>query len=96
MRVRWTNRAVDDLVHIGRFVAKDNPKAARRLVQQLKRRGDDLSLLPRSGRCVPEFPGTGYRELILNRYRLVYRIGAGDVEILVVFESHRKLMGPLA
>ena len=42
------------------------------------------------GRSVPELPGTGIREIIEGRYRLVYRIQAKVIQVLTVFEGHRQ------
>jgi hypothetical protein len=36
----------------------------------------------------PELPGTGIREIIEGRYRIVYRIQAQVVQVLTVFEGH--------
>lgn len=91
MRVRWTRSAADDLVRIGRFIARDRPQAARRWVHLIKRKGDELAEFPMRGRSVPEFPGGGYRELVIRHYRLVYRVVDEVVEIVVVFEGHRLL-----
>lgn len=46
---------------------------------------------PLVGRVVPEFGRTELREAIERSYRIVYRIEAGNVRILTVFEGHRLL-----
>jgi len=46
--------------------------------------------LPAMGRTVPELPGTGVREIIEGRYRIVYRIRAKGIQVLTVFEGHRQ------
>jgi plasmid stabilization system protein ParE len=40
------------------------------------------------GRTVPELAGTGLREIIEGRYRLVYRLQAKCIQIVTVFEGH--------
>jgi plasmid stabilization system protein ParE len=42
------------------------------------------------GRMVPELPGTGVREIIEGRYRIVYRVQPKAVQVLAVFEGHRQ------
>ena len=38
MKLRWTDQARRDLLAIGRYIALDNPHAARRWVDQLRER----------------------------------------------------------
>lgn len=52
---------------------------------------DSLAKLSHRGRVVPEFNQETIRELIIENYRLVYRIHAATIEILTVFEGHRLL-----
>ena len=42
-------------------------------------------------RVVPEFNQENLRELLLEHYRLVYRINKKTIEIVTVFEGHRQL-----
>jgi plasmid stabilization system protein ParE len=46
---------------------------------------------PESGRIVPEINNPSIREVILGKYRLVYRIRSGDVQILTVHHGAREL-----
>ena len=91
MKVAWSETAARRLEEIRRYVALDSPRAARALVLRLVDRGASLSRLPARGRAVPELPESGLRELIEGNYRIVYRVGAGVVEIVTVFEAHRLL-----
>jgi plasmid stabilization system protein ParE len=43
------------------------------------------------GKMVPELSGTGLREVIEGRYRIVYRVQPKGIQILTVFEGHRQL-----
>lgn len=78
------------LIGIQDFIAQSNPGAAGRLVHQIVQRGEGLSRFPEMGRMVPELPGTGLREIIEGRYRIVYRIQAKDIQVVTVFEGHRQ------
>lgn len=91
MKVAWSETAARRLEEIRRFVALDNPRAAEALVLRLVDRGASLFRLPGRGRAVPELPEAGLRELIEGNHRLVYRVGPGAVEIVTVFEAHRRL-----
>ena len=43
------------------------------------------------GRIVPEISNPEIRELIVEKYRIVYRVQEEDIEILTVFEGHKLL-----
>jgi plasmid stabilization system protein ParE len=91
VKVAWSETAARRLEEIRRFVALDSPRAAEALALRLVDRGASLSRLPERGRAVPELPEAGLRELIEGNYRIVYRVRAGAVEIVTVFEAHRLL-----
>lgn len=89
MKVAWTDQALHRLAAIREHVEQDNPAAALRLLASLVERGDSLSRFSGRGRLVPEHAAKGMRELIDGNFRIVYRVRAGMVEILAVFERHR-------
>jgi addiction module RelE/StbE family toxin len=91
MKVTWTDQAWERLLEIERFVARDDPRAASRLVDKLIDRGDALAEQPERGRRLADLPHSGLRELIVDNYRLVYRRTPKAVEVLTVFEGHRLL-----
>ncbi len=90
MKVVWSEQALVRLTEIQDFVARANPEAAERLVHRIADRGEELSKFPEMGRTVSELPGTGLREIIEGRHRIVYRIQSKDIEVLTVFEGHRQ------
>jgi addiction module RelE/StbE family toxin len=89
MRLRWTLPARDHLAEIHRYIAKDNPAAARRVVSQVRKDADLLKDNPGIGR-----PGRieETRELIVSRfpYIIVYRVASTDeVQIAAVIHTAR-------
>lgn len=91
MRLRWTQRAQRDLGEIQRFIAEDDPDAARRWVQKLRERARAALAFPLAGRVVPELGRAEIREVFLRTYRIVYRLQEGTLDVLTVFEGHRLL-----
>lgn len=91
MKVVWTATAVARLEAIEDFIARDDPTAAERFIDDLLDAGDALGDTPQRGRTVPELPGSGLREIVFRGYRLVYRVTAKRLEILTVFQGHRLL-----
>jgi addiction module RelE/StbE family toxin len=89
MRLRWTLPARDHLAEIHRYISKDNPSAARRVVSQVRKDADLLKDNPEIGR-----PGRieETRELIVSRfpYIIVYRVASTDeVQIAAVIHTAR-------
>ena len=91
MKLRWTRRAKQDLVEIGRYIARDKREAARRWVQALREQAARAAELPKVGRTVPELLREDVRELVFRGYRIVYLIQDDAVLILTVFDGHRRL-----
>jgi toxin ParE1/3/4 len=86
--VVWRAKALDDVGRIVRFIAADNPVAAKRVGRELLLAGDSLAMFPRRGR-----PGrhAGTRELVVMApYLIVYRVSDADVvTILRVWHAAR-------
>lgn len=91
MRLYWTKGARDDLLAIGAHIRHDNPMAARRHVEHLRRRARQAAEHPRSGRVVPELNRDDIREIIEGNYRIIYRV-QDCVEVLAVVEGHGLLL----
>jgi plasmid stabilization system protein ParE len=91
LKVLWTENAIQDLLGIKAFIAQDSIDRAEEWVTELYTAGENLSRLSDRGRIVPEFNQDNLRELLIENYRLVYRVKSTAVEIITVFESHRQL-----
>lgn len=91
MKIIWTARSENDLLEIGRFIAKNNRTAARQWTAKLKKKAYEASRNPKAGRQVPEFEREDIREVLLKSYRIVYQVQTKHIEILTVFEGHRLL-----
>ena len=92
--LRWTERAANDLIAIGEYIAADNPTAARAWVEKLRQRAVKASKMPRTGRVVPEIARADVREVFQRTYRIVYRVVDRGIVVLTVFQGHR-LLGKL-
>ena len=90
MTLHWSDRAVRDLDSIHAYIASDNPYAARRWVAHLWSEAQQLESSPRIGRVVPELQREEIRELLIGNYRIVYKVGEKKVDILTIFERHRR------
>jgi toxin ParE1/3/4 len=72
--VVFSPRAIKDLEAILRYLAVDNPEAAKILGRKLIEKAKDLGKFPLRGQQVPEFNDPSIRQLILRPYRIIYRV----------------------
>ena len=88
MKLRYTKRALLDLVEIQDYISADNPDAARRVIAEIELEIDRLAEHPALGRTgrIEET-----RELVILRYPYVvaYREYSGEVQILAIIHSAR-------
>ena len=89
--LRWSRRAVRDLVAIGDFIAADKPDAARGWLERLRARAVLAAATPLAGRGVPELDRDDVREVFVKRYRIVYQVLPKSIVVLTIFEGHRRL-----
>jgi plasmid stabilization system protein ParE len=89
--VRWSPRAAQDLEDACGFIARDAETAAQRFAERVIEATRQLAVFPRSGRIVPEFNRDDIREVIVQRYRVVYRLVGDDVQLVTIQHAARRL-----
>ena len=89
MKLLWTETAKQDLISIRRYIARNNPAAAKKWIDNLRRTARGAVHAPYAGRKVPEFSKENLRELLLGNYRIVYQVTTDTVIIVTIFEGHR-------
>lgn len=70
--------------------------AASRLRARIGEAADRLAAYPLLGRVVPEFDDPLVRELIVGRYRLVYRVEGDTIFVVTIVHGSQDLMRHLA
>jgi len=92
MEIKWLKRALINLDKEAEFIAKDDPEAAKQVVQQIYKSVLLLADNPNLGH-VGRVNGT--RELVIPKLRYIvpYRVRPSlqRIEILRVFHTSRKL-----
>lgn len=91
MRVHWTNNAIEHLVNIYEHIAINSPTYAKRMVDRITRRSEQIADQSLSGRKVPEYEAEDIRELIEKPYRIIYRIKSDQIDVLAVIHGARLL-----
>jgi len=90
--VYWTDTAKADLTNIIEYIYGDSPQNARNVFGIIKEQAKSLSIYPNRGRIVPELRDVGvmnYRELIVDRWRLVYRVDEMSVFVMAVIDARQ-------
>lgn len=92
MNVHWTDTAQDHLDAIHAYIAQDSPEYARRTVDRLTRRSQQLVRFPLSGRKVPEYEIDQIREVTEGPYRIIYHIKSGQIDVIAVLHGARNVL----
>lgn len=91
-RLNWTDQAVNDLISIANFIAKDSKRYAKVTILKIRNSAKQLNSFPLSGRVVPEINIIEIREIIVGNYRLIYFIvDSNRIDILAVHHSAKRL-----
>lgn len=93
-QVVWAEIAEKDLKEILEYIAIDNPSNALEIFQKIKQRTSTLYTFPERGRVVQELQDQSiliYRELVVQLWRIIYRISDNIVYVLSVLDSRRNV-----
>ncbi|MBC2655342.1 type II toxin-antitoxin system RelE/ParE family toxin [Pseudomonas sp. MSSRFD41] len=89
MHIEWLRTALKNLDDEARYMAQDNPEAAREFVETLLTGIEHLARFPASGR-EGRLPGT--REWVVPGwpYLIPYRVRGSRLQILCIFHTRRQ------
>jgi len=91
-QVYWTEIALSDVKEVHDYIARDSAYYAAAFVGRVRDSAASLNQLPRRCRMVPEFEDPSVRDMIIGKYRLIYRIEEDDhVYILAFIHGARDL-----
>jgi len=85
----WAQLALQDLKEIKKYIARDNPAAAKKEAQKIKSKVLRLETFPHSGRALTTIPGV--REVIADQYHVFYEVQGNKVIILRVLHGKRNI-----
>lgn len=91
VRCRLTPLAKQDLKEINRFIALDNPDAARRFITLIRQKCQTLAEFPELGRSWDDL-GIALRSFPVGDYLIFYRPGVkSGVEVIAVVSGYRDI-----
>jgi toxin ParE1/3/4 len=86
-----TPLARQDLEEIWDYLAGDNPKAAERVLTRMEAAIRKLARSPGMGHLREDLADRRHRFFLVYSYLLVYRAGAGPLEIIRVLHASRDI-----
>lgn len=87
MKVHWTRNAIGHLANIYEYISLNSSTYAKRTVDKITRRSEQITDQPYSGRKVPEYDAEDIRELIEKPYRIIYRIKPDQIDVVAVIHG---------
>jgi addiction module RelE/StbE family toxin len=87
MKVHWTDTAEKHLDAIYHYISQNSPQYAKRMIDRLTSRSQQISTHPLSGRIVPEYETDQIREVIEGPYRIIYYIKPDQIDVLAVIHG---------
>jgi toxin ParE1/3/4 len=91
VKIIWSALALERVVEIGEYIARDRPNAAADWVEGVFASVGPLARFPKSGRPVPESTRTDLREVLHGSYRVIYRTDPEHIVILTVRHARQEL-----
>lgn len=92
MRVHWTDSAIAHLLDIYEYIARDSSIYAKRMIDRITRRSEQIADFPMSGRKVREYETDNIREMIERPYRIIYRIKPDQIDVLAIVHYAQLLL----
>jgi len=90
MQLKWTRKALSDLVRLYEFLAPVNKPAAARTVQTLTAVPDRLLVNPRIGERLDEFEPREVRRILVGHYEMRYEIQESMIYVLRLWHTREK------
>jgi plasmid stabilization system protein ParE len=92
--IKWAAPARDDLDEIIEYISAVNLQYAVKALDKIEKSVKTLGMFPERGRIVPELETYGYvlyREIIVDYWRILYKIEQDTVYIMLVIDGRRNL-----
>jgi len=93
-RIKWAAPAREDINEIIDYISQTNINYAVKILNKIEDHVKKLDLFPERYRIVPELERYGYlfyREIIVDYWRIIYKIENNFVYIMLVIDSRRNL-----
>ncbi len=89
VEIIWTETALADIEEFAEYIALSSSLAAKKLVQKIFDKTVRLIEHPESGNAPLELKDLGYREILVNPVRVIYKIDNDRVYIIHIARQER-------
>jgi len=92
--IKWAAPAREDINEIIDYISQTNINYAIKILDKIEDNVKQLDMLPERYRIVPELERYGYflyREMIVDYWRIIYKIENDFVYIMLIVDSRRNL-----
>jgi len=90
-KIKWSPKAIQSFEEICNYISKDSEYYASIFAKKINAIVKEIPRFPKLGRIVPEYQEEDLREKIFQSYRIVYRLKADIVEIVVISHAAKQL-----
>jgi toxin ParE1/3/4 len=91
MKIEWTRSATGDVRALRDYIAHDSEAYADRFAQKIVEAVESAATFPLMGRQMPEADNDAVREIIFQKYRVIYRVEPTRILVLMVIYGGRDL-----
>jgi plasmid stabilization system protein ParE len=91
MKIEWTRSALNDARNLRNYIAQDSAAYADWFVQRIIEAIEKAAAFPLLGRRVPEADDDAIREILFQKYRIMYRVEPAQILVLMVIHGARDL-----
>ncbi len=90
MELKWTSKALSDLVKLYAFLAPVNQPAAARVIQSLTNAPNTLLTNPRIGEQLFAFETREIRRILVGNYEVRYEIQKSTIYVLRLWHTRER------
>lgn len=87
MKLKWTTKALSDLIRLYQFLSPINKHAAASTVQSLTEAPSKLLAQPRIGEKLDEFEPREVRRILVGHYEIRYEIQLDTIYVLRLWHT---------
>jgi addiction module RelE/StbE family toxin len=87
MKLAFAAEAKLDLLRIGDWIARDNPRRAVTFIEEIEARCRSLPAMPKAYQLMPRHEASGIRRIVHGNYLIFYRIEEKSVVVLRILHG---------
>ncbi len=91
VKIEWSESAKNDFKNIVNYISQDSPGYSEYFIKGILEKIEYLKDFPKIGRKVPESDDPNDRELIFQRYRIIYYVSHNSITIEMIIHGSRLL-----